>query len=97
MARIQGRKTLMRKRPAVLIALAVAGVLGLASSAGAGTIKVTNTNDSGPGSLRTAIHRANQIHGFDRIVVDATGTIELRSGLPHMRSKIAIRGRSSKK
>ena len=45
----------MRKRSAIVIGVAVAGVLALASTAGAATIRVTNTNDSGAGSLYAAI------------------------------------------
>jgi hypothetical protein len=41
-----------------------------AASARAGeTIEVTNTNDSGPGSLRAAIERANANPGKDTIIV----------------------------
>src|SRR4051794_1966623 len=73
----------MRKR-AILIATATIGafaVLG-APSAAAATIEVTNTNDSGPGSLRAAINQANQLAGPDRIAIEATGTLPLQSQLP---------------
>jgi Calx-beta domain/Putative Ig domain len=43
---------------------------------------VTNTNDSGPGSLRQAITTANSTVGGETINVTATGTINLLSALP---------------
>src|SRR5262245_13689277 len=47
------------------------------------TFTVTNTNDSGPGSLRRAINLANANPGSDVIVFQAglTGTIALSSQL----------------
>src|SRR4051812_39142890 len=46
-------------------------------SAHAATITVTNTNDSGPGSLRQALANANK---GDTITFAVTGTITLTSG-----------------
>jgi hypothetical protein len=59
---------------------AIIGVLLLAAttmSAHAATITVTNRNDSGPGSLRQALHDAND---GDTITFAVTGTIVLTSG-----------------
>jgi len=85
----------MRKRTAIVIATAAVGAFGVlgAQSAVADTIGVTNTNDSGAGSLRAAINRTNQLAGPDRILIDATGTIPLQSGLPTVTgTPLEIRG-----
>ncbi len=55
----------------------------------ADTITVTNTNDSGPGSLRTALTIAN--HG-DTIEFAVTGTITLTSGELLVDKRITISG-----
>jgi len=52
-----------------------------ATSAGAATFRVTNTNDSGPGSLRQAVADANLAPGADTISFAETGTITLTSGV----------------
>jgi hypothetical protein len=54
------------------------------STAWATTFTVTNTNDSGPGSLRAAIEQANANAGADEIVFSdgASGTMTLASTLP---------------
>jgi len=58
-----------------LRAAAVAALLGCgASSADAATFTVTNTNDSGPGSLRQAILDANATAGADTIAFNIPGT-----------------------
>jgi hypothetical protein len=53
---------------------------------------VTNTNDSGGGSLRAAILAANSHAGADTIPIDATGTIELQSPLQIIFDPVAITG-----
>ena len=51
----------------------------------AATYTVTNTNDSGVGSLRQAINDANINAGVaDSINFSVTGTITLSSSLPHI-------------
>ncbi len=59
---------------------------------------VTNTNDSGPGSLRKAIGDANLILGLDTITFDipASGvqTINLLSALPEITDPVIIDGSS---
>jgi parallel beta-helix repeat protein len=57
---------------------------------------VTNTNDSGPGSLRQAILDANSNIGLDGIVFDIPGpgpyTIEVTSPLPTITDPVTIDG-----
>ena len=58
------------------------------------TLTVTNTNDSGVGSLRAAIAAANQHPGPDTIdfAPAVTGTIALASPLPDLTTNIDIQG-----
>jgi predicted outer membrane repeat protein len=56
------------------------------------TIFVTNTNDSGVGSLRDAITQANASAGTDTITITATGVIVLSSMLPAITDTLAING-----
>jgi hypothetical protein len=90
----------MRKRSAIMSAIAAVGVLVVlgAQSAAAATFKVTNTRDSGHGSLRTAIRHANH-NGkhFDKIPIKATGKIALDKNLPGLDSDLAIRGPGARK
>jgi predicted outer membrane repeat protein len=60
----------------------------------AGTFAVQNTNDSGPGSLRAAITKANANPGRDlvRFAAGVEGTIALKSALPVLRGGLEIRG-----
>lgn len=64
------------------IAVAVVLTIVLASAAGAGaaSFTVSNTADSGPGSLRQAVLDANANPGADTITFGVTGTITLTSG-----------------
>ena len=60
------------------------------------TYTISNTNDSGTGSLRAAITTANGVGGAN--VIDATGvtgTIILESALPYINSSIIINGPTS--
>jgi hypothetical protein len=82
----------MGKRLAITIAAGAAGLLALAATASADPINVTNTDDSGTGSLRAAIDQANQLPGFDRIVIDATGAIRPQAALPDLTTNLAIKG-----
>jgi hypothetical protein len=71
---------------------AIIGVLFLcvfATPAHAATITVTNTNDSGPGSLRQALRDAND---GDTINFVVTGTITLTSGGLPINKNITISG-----
>lgn len=53
---------------------------------------VTNTNDTGVGSLRNAIINANGAQGTNTIVINATGTINLASQLPAANFTLTITG-----
>jgi hypothetical protein len=83
----------MRKQFAIALVAAAVGALALgAQSAAAATIEVTDTSDSGAGSLRKAIARANRLPGPDRIVITTTGTISLVSSLPDLSKDLTIDG-----
>ena len=76
----------------------VLSVLGLAASTALATIfHVTNTNDSGAGSLRAAISSANSNPGADAIVFDAgvTGKITLTTGQITITGPVTITGPGS--
>ena len=81
-------------RSAVLLAFAALAAALVCGSASADTYSVINTNDSGPGSLRTAIIRAGDNPGRDLITFSpgARGEIRLRSSLPILRGDLEIRG-----
>ncbi|MCA9985114.1 MAG: hypothetical protein KDE59_12495, partial [Anaerolineales bacterium] len=57
-----------------------------------GSITVTQTGDSGPGSLRAAILEANSQPGTDHISIVVTGTLQLLSPLPEITDEVAISG-----
>jgi len=78
---------------ALLLAWGWAAVLS-APCASAGAYYVTNTNDSGTGSLRTAIQQANANAGTDTIQVlsGGAGTITLASTLPTLTDSVTITG-----
>ena len=86
-------------RKSILVAL-VAALVGLtAATARAGTtFTVTNTNDSGPGSLRQAILDANASPGKDTIAFDIPGlgvhVIQVLTDLPTITDPVAIHGAS---
>lgn len=76
----------------------IAGALALAPQAGAATTyTVTNTADSGAGSLRQAVDDANNNSGFDIIVFDASaaGTITLTTGEIAIDDDVSITGLGS--
>ena len=79
--------------------LATAASLALlAVSLPAATFNVTNTDDSGSGSLRQAILDANAAGGADTIAFNITGsgvhTIALATALPAITSPVTINGYS---
>jgi len=61
----------------------------MARQTGAAIITVTNTNDSGPGSLRQALAVA---HDGDRIIFSVSGTITLTSGALVVAKNVTISG-----
>src|SRR6188472_2899262 len=63
-----------------------------AASAGADPYLVTNTKDSGEGSLRAAIVAANSHTGLDTIHLETSGTIELQSALQVIFDPVSIFG-----
>jgi hypothetical protein len=76
---------------ALLVAVVV---FGLPSVVNAAAFIVSNTNDSGPGSLRRAINRANNNTGADTIffVSGGSGKIILTSGQLLIRDDLTISG-----
>ena len=74
-----------------LIATARSRVLAAPSSP-ASTFFVTNTNDSGPGTLREAIADANASLGTDLINITTNGTLQLLSPLPVITDVVTIQG-----
>ncbi len=74
----------------------VTGAIFIRTSRASATFTVTNTNDSGPGSLRQAILDANALKGFDTINFDIPGsgvqTIRPISPLPIIRDSVFIDG-----
>jgi predicted outer membrane repeat protein len=75
------------------LAVALLCVLLPAAGAHAATFDVTNTNDSGQGSLRQAILDANAADGADDIdATGVTGTINLQSALPSLSEDVDIAG-----
>ncbi|MEX0800811.1 MAG: hypothetical protein WD379_06310 [Dehalococcoidia bacterium] len=73
-----------------LAAVIVSAGAWLASPAQAATFTVTNTDDSGDGSLRQAIEDANAAAGADTIDFSVTGTITLASTLPDILDPLTI-------
>jgi hypothetical protein len=80
-----------RRISGVLIA---AALLAFAGAADAAIFTVTNTNDSGPGSLRQAVTDANAAPGADEITftVAAPATISLLSALPAITDPLTVTG-----
>jgi predicted outer membrane repeat protein len=76
---------------ALLLTLALLPLLTPAP-ARAASFTVTNTNDSGAGSLRQAILDANVIAGADTITFGVSGTITLASTLPAIVDELTIDG-----
>src|SRR3954453_22138871 len=71
------------------LGLLIAFLCLMVNPAGATIITVTNTNDSGPGSLRQALADAND---GDTIAFAITGTIGLTSGELIVNSSVIISG-----
>ncbi|WP_420629977.1 hypothetical protein [Candidatus Leptofilum sp.] len=65
---------------------------GQAAALPSATFTVSNTNDSGAGSLRQAILDANSSVGEDVIEVTAVGTVALLSPLPTITDTVKVEG-----
>jgi len=78
-----------RTIPSIKLAIVAALFLGVLTTLHADTITVTNTNDSGPGSLRQAIADATD---GDTIDFAVTGTIALTSGELLVNKSVTISG-----
>jgi hypothetical protein len=76
-------------RRTTIFAIAVLLLGATTMSAHAATITVTNTNDSGPGSLRQALAVA---HDGDRITFVVSGVIRLTSGGLGITKNVTISG-----
>src|SRR5262245_8251559 len=76
-------------RRATAFAIVALLLSAVALSVHAATIVVTNTNDSGPGSLRQALAVA---HDGDRITFAVSGTINLTSGQLGVSKNVTISG-----
>jgi hypothetical protein len=81
-----------------LFAISAVLSLALGVAASAATFTVTNTDDSGPGSLRQAILDANANPGLDTIAFNIPGagvhTISPASGLPSITDAVVLDGYS---
>lgn len=66
--------------------------MSFASPARAATYTVTNTSDSGPGSLRQAVTDANAAPGADAVAFAVTGTIPLTSGVLSVSGELTVDG-----
>ncbi len=84
--------------PGGLRRLAMAAAFTLASPLSAATLTVTNSNDSGAGSLRQAILDANATAGFDTIAFNIPGggvhTITPATTLPQFSDAVMVDGYS---
>jgi hypothetical protein len=83
----------MRKNTLIVLVAALVGLTAATARAGT-TFTVTNTNDSGTGSLRQAILDANASPGKDKIAFDLPGPafIFLNTELPAVTDPIDIDG-----
>src|SRR5437870_7946756 len=83
-----------RPRAALVGALVALGMLAAPSLSAAATFTVTNTNDSGAGSLRQAIIDSNANSGADTIDFNIAGTptIQPQSQLPANTDPVTIDG-----
>ena len=95
-ARRIGRSSAVALGSGAVLVAGSGGLLAVTSSAAMANpvISVSNTNDNGPGSLRSAINDANTTPGADVISFDAglTGTISLASDLPTINEAVDILG-----
>lgn len=81
-------------RSTVLVLASVTMAMLVCGVAWAGTFPVQNADNSGPGSLRAAINRANSNPGGDLITFapNVRGSIILKNVLPELRGGLEIQG-----
>ena len=86
----------MRKASVVLMSVFVMVFVAMDDMVQAATYTVTNTDDSGNGSLRWAIEQANSNPGLDNIYFDISGTsphtIQPNTALPEIIYPVVIDG-----
>ena len=90
-----GRTSVVALGSSAMLITGSGALLLSASPASANPIlSVSNLNDSGQGSLRSAINVANGTAGADEIQFDAglTGTITLASDLPNITESVTVNG-----
>src|SRR5262249_25437487 len=88
--RNQTRRLLIKTRTVLILITLLSADMASVRSAYTATIVITNTNDSGPGSLRDALAAAS-----DGDTIDATGvsgTILLTIGELQINHKVTING-----
>ena len=84
------------RRPTRLLGLLAVVICCLpVHGAAADPYPVTNTADSGPGSLRAAIVAAEAHEGFDTIPIEIGGTIGLEAALPSINGQLSLIGPGS--
>lgn len=98
--RVSSRRSVERFQRAVVSSRVAAGLClaaVLPQAARAATYQVTNTSDSGAGSLRDAITQANGNAGADTITFasSANGTITLANGVLKITDSLTIQGPGS--
>src|SRR4051812_7103410 len=89
----RGRRNLAALSGGTLVVSGL-GVIGAPQASATTTYSVTNTADSGPGSLRQAIIDANANAGADLVNIDSglSGQITLTTGQLNIASDVFIQG-----
>src|SRR5687767_3993814 len=84
-------KLIQLRKLLIIVALKAFGLAAVSHSEAA-TLTVTNTNDSGAGSLRQAIAAAAQMNDVIVFASGVTGTVTLTSGELFFTKSLAING-----
>ena len=91
------QRSCSRTSAGAFVLLLASVLFGFPQNAAAATIEVTNTNDSGDGSLRAAITTANSNPNADLIQISVGGTIQLAGPLPSLQHQLKILSHSTTK